>query len=198
MRSFRIRIIAPASLVAALILTGCSSSSSESSTATSTTTSTTSTTVATTTTDAAQGNSPTRCTTSDLEASVVGTDAGAGNRYTTVALQLRTSEPACDLYGFPGMAFYNDGTTVASTVQRDTTLTPTQVQLQPGQRAYFDFHYTVVENSAAPNCPSANRVFITPPDDTQTLQLPLEGAAIAQICSNGAVDVSPVRAAPQR
>lgn len=86
------------------------------------------------------------CTAADLQLAVTGQDAGAGNRYTTLALT-NTGAAPCTLQGYPEIALLGvDGQPRApfrfepSPVSADIS----PVTLQPGGQAWFDLHTTAV------------------------------------------------------
>lgn len=130
------------------------------------------------TTAPVSGTATNRCKASDLEASVREARPSEDNRSFTIALKSRATG-GCVLEGFPAIALYNDTDVIPTrfapngTSQRKT--------LPAGQTTTFTLNYPA---STDQTCPTATRIFITPPGDNQNIRLPLEGSAIARVCEN--------------
>jgi len=154
-----------------------STSTSESSTTTSTT------------------NGMAHCISSDLTGSVAGTQGAAGTQEVTYELRNASAAP-CALLGYPG-AQLNDssGAALPTEVVRGgsysfTNFAPTAITIAPGASAYFNMGYSDVPSGSGA-CPTAQSLWITPPDDVDHLVVSEQ----LQVCGGGKLTVSPVFAA---
>jgi hypothetical protein len=188
---------AAAVMLGGALLSACSSSSSSSTTAPATGKSTTtvkptSTTAVATSTTA--GSS--RCATTALSGSVVGSSGAAGTVETTVALKSTAPTP-CVLDGYPGMQLLSSsGASLPTNVVRKgsysfTAMSPTTVILAPGQSAYFNIGYSDVPVGSETTCPTSASVQVTPPNAYDQLVV----TAAMSPCGGGTMVVSPVFAA---
>lgn len=125
-----------------------------------------------------------RCKASDVEASISEARPSEDRRQFTIALQSRASSP-CNLEGFPVIALYNDTDAIPTT--STTEGQSSAKSLQPRQRSTFDVSYPA---STDQSCPTATRLFITPPGDSQNVRLPLEGSNISRVCPNTELKVT--------
>jgi hypothetical protein len=139
---------------------------------------------------AARTASPPPCRTVDLSARLGRIDAGAGQRYETLALVNR-SRHTCHTYGYVGMQFLDaHGRALPTQVLRDRTYRAHRVLLAPGARAVTRLHWTVIPGTSDPNgrCgPAPRRLEVTPPDETTHLTIAWAGGAV---CGRGQVSVT--------
>jgi hypothetical protein len=130
------------------------------------------------------------CRTADLSARLGTIDAGAGQRYETLALINRSSH-TCHTYGYVGMLFLDaHGRALPTQVLRDRQYRARRVVLAPGARAVTQLHWSVIPSSADANgqCgPAPRRVEVTPPDETTHLTIGWAGGAV---CERGQVSVT--------
>jgi hypothetical protein len=139
------------------------------------------------------GGGPSRCATTALTASVVGSSGAAGTIETTVALK-STGTAACILGGYPGLQMLAaSGAALPTVVVRKgsygfTAMAPTTVTLATGQSAYFNVGYSDVPVGSETSCPTSATVQVTPPNAFDHLVMT---ASLAP-CGGGTLVVSPV------
>jgi hypothetical protein len=130
------------------------------------------------------------CRTVDLSARLGRIDAGAGQRYETLAL-VNHSRHTCHTYGYVGMQFLDaQGRALPTQVLRDRTHRAHRVLLAPGARAVTQLHWSVIPGTSDPNgrCgPAPRRLEVTPPDETTHLTIGWAGGAA---CEHGQVSVT--------
>ena len=165
------RVTAIAALpVVALALVGLSCSSDKK--ATEDTTSTTSTTAATTTSTAAGITTTTKagtpaCTSSELQAELGPSDAGAGQVYAPLILR-NTSTKTCEVTGFPGVSVLDgSGTQLGAPATRDGA-EGGSVLLQPGGVASATLH-TTGEGISGSCEPTSAQMRVFPPNQTEAI-----------------------------
>lgn len=197
----RTSFAAPVILAAsALALGACSSTPSAGSkqhghhhppASTTTSSTTTSSTTTTTTTSPPATTAIGKCQTSGLRVTVVGSQGAAGTQEMTFGLTDTAS--ACTTYGYPGMLLLGTANApLPTTVDRGGTFAfenvpPSNVQLAPGQTAYFNVGFSDVQ-SASTTCSSAAKVDVTPPTNTSSATV----TASIRACDNGTLHVSAV------
>ncbi len=134
-----------------------------------------------------------RCHTAGLDLSLVGVDAGAGNRVGTFRLT-NTLDVDCTFFGYPGAQLLDDaGDPLPTTVFRaggyfTSDPPPTLVHVQPQTAAMFRIHWEVIPVGNETTCPTASRLNVTPPDEYVSLTLPTQ----IQACGGGHLDMSAV------
>lgn len=137
------------------------------------------------------------CAGANLRLSVEGTDAGMGNRVTTLALQ-NVGTQACSLTGYPTVTLADAGDRVLTKVKAVQEpgnyfaqgTAPAPVSLKPQSKVYFDLAWNVVPHEAEgeKTCPEAKTLRLTAPGDTAMVSLPL-----ALTPCGGQIRVSPLR-----
>ena len=145
----------------------------------------------------ASGPRPGPCAATQLALSMVGGDAGMGNRVSTLALRNTGTRP-CELTGYPRVALINAEDVPVTTVRNEQTPQnhfrngpePTPVVLASQGQAEFDIAWNVVPNEAMgqTECPEATGLRVTPPGVTGTVSLAMDLSP----CS-GYLRVSPLR-----
>lgn len=140
---------------------------------------------------------PVACRPEDLDLRPVGTDAGAGQRWTTLALRNR-GDAACLLEGYPSLGLEGEGGALRTDLRLDRTPGPYYAQrdiapvtLDPNGEAYFDLGWTVVAGEIATEaepCDAVTAVRAGPSDADPTARTELEAAPC-----NGRIRVTPVR-----
>lgn len=111
------------------------------------------------------------CSTATLRASIGGSDAGAGNIYTTLVLR-NIGHTACVIRGYPGVSLLDrHGHQIGHAASR-TVLPTTSIVLQPGGRASTVIHTLNpgVGTTACLGPSAALRVY--PPDQRKALLVP--------------------------
>lgn len=141
------------------------------------------------------------CKGSELRLEAVATDAGAGNRLTTLAVT-NLGPRACSLTGWPAVALLDAQGREAATVRVDQTpgpslgvgQAPAPVELPARVKAYFDIGWNVVphEGQGERACPAVARVRATAPGDATALSV-----VQAMTPCGGRVRISPFRAAAE-
>jgi hypothetical protein len=171
MRRPALAVIPLTALAAVLTLAGCSSSSDDSSGDT-TSSSTTSTTTGESTTSSTASTSTTRsgpptCTSSQLEAELGPSNAGAGQVYAPLILR-NVGSSACQVKGFPGVSLLDSsGVQIGQPATREGA-EGTEVLLQPGGAASATLHTT--NQGIGPSCdPPSTQIKVFPPDQTEAL-----------------------------
>lgn len=138
------------------------------------------------------------CRGAELRLEVVGTDAGAGNRHTTLAVT-NLGTRACSLTGWPSVALLDAQGRETTSVRADQTpgpglragQAPAPVELAARAKAYFDIGWNVVphEGQGERACPNVARVRATAPGDETAISV-----SQALTPCGGRVRVSPFRA----
>ena len=207
--SVKVSALFATGLLAAIVLASCSSSSSTSTPTTSSTTTTkpapttttttkpapttTTTTSAPTTTTTA---GTTRCTVSQLQVAVGGSNGAAGTIYMNATFT-NTSPTTCNMQGYPGMQLLNaQGQNLPTNVVRGglnfsdapANQPPALVTLAPQQAAQFDWAYSDVPVGNQQSCPMSSSALVTAPNDTHSATISLQIPS----CGAGTIHVSPV------
>ena len=127
------------------------------------------------------------CATSQLTASLGGSDAGAGNVYRYLLLT-NHSGSSCEVTGFPGLSLLNaQGGEIGAPATFDHSFAYTPVVLTGGQTASATIHTL---NSGATSCQgTSTSLRIYPPDNTASLLIPGQ----VMLCGNQ-LSVSPFTA----
>jgi hypothetical protein len=134
-----------------------------------------------------------RCHTAGLDLSLVGVDAGAGNRVGTFRLT-NTLDVDCTFFGFPGAQLLDTaGDPLPTTVVRGGGFftndpPPTLVDVQPHGAAIFRIHWEVIPVGNETTCPVASLLAVTPPDEYVALTI----STMIQACGGGHLDMSAV------
>jgi hypothetical protein len=135
------------------------------------------------------------CTAADLSIKLLGEDAGAGQRHDVFAVKNRGLK-SCSVQGYPAVELLGEDGSAAKGVHAVQALDhdphaglAAKLQLEPGDRAIFYLHYTVVPSDDKP-CARVERFRVTLPGGRTGL-IPTH----AQPCG-GVVDLSPLRKDP--
>jgi hypothetical protein len=166
------RNVAASLSFAVLVLLGATACSSGSDNGSSSKDSTTTTAGSNSTTTAPKTTttlSSTHCTTGQLKGSLGETQAGAGQRYTTLVLT-NTGSKECDLRGFPGVSLVDaSGKQIGQPASREGTEGAT-VMIKPGGTASATLHTSAAGMGAQCDATSTQlRIF--PPDNTESLMI---------------------------
>jgi len=99
-------------------------------------------------------------------------DAGAGQRYRDL-IYANVSDSTCELHGYPGVSFRNDGGTQFGAAATYIKGTPTTVILKSGASAHDTVHYS---NGGFYDCTQvqATRLRVYPPGSTSWLTIPFD------------------------
>ena len=138
------------------------------------------------------------CRADVLSLEVTGHDAGAGNRFTTLAFR-NDGTTACTLQGYPGLALVGANGQPRAPFRFEQapepyytpTQTPAVVTLEPGGRAWFDLRTTAVAGEVAGEtepCPAVTAIRAEPPGEAGAVQ-----AAVQLNPCNQRARVSPFR-----
>lgn len=121
----------------------------------------------------------TRCHTSELAASFRTGDAAAGSRYAQLVLTNRAGR-TCTVYGYGGLQPLDAARKeLPIRLIRDTQQGPPKlVRLAPGATVARTVHWTVVPSGGAKTCPIPVHVSIIPPDETDPLVVAWPFAAV--------------------
>lgn len=125
---------------------------------------------------AASVRSGSRCTTSELRASVGRMDPGAGQRNFPVVLTNGSSR-TCTVYGYPGAAFVDASGGQLGPDPRRTPGDATVVTLAPGESAWAGLRYASPGVSGARTAVPA-ALLVTPPDEQDPLKVPWKGREV--------------------
>lgn len=139
---------------------------------------------------------PTRCTTSELKASLVGGEGAAGSVHQTLVLT-NTGGRTCTLRGFPGVSYtqgsgkFQLGPSAAMVGARGD-----DVRLGPGGSAGADLRLVNVQNYDPAVCrPAAsNGLRIYPPGDTASLFVARKGTGCAGTPPGNQLEIATLRA----
>ena len=165
-----------------LLAAACGSDSDDSSSTTTSVTapSTTTTAPGSTTSTTGGGSTSTTagtsvCATSQLEAELGPTNAGAGQVYAPLVLR-NTSSTACVVRGFPGVSLLDaSGNQIGQPATREGS-EGSQVLLQPGGAASATLHTT--NAGIGPSCePTSAKMKVFPPDQTAEIVVSAEYTA---------------------
>jgi hypothetical protein len=182
-------------VLAAMTLLGACGGSGDKSDTTTTGVSAVTTTVVTgmTTTTAGNTTSTTvvpvedRCGVSQLRVASISSDAGAGNRYSTLSMK-NVGTVECTVYGYPGVAAYVGARPVVTKSNRSSNSAPIEtIHLSPQQEAYFQIHYAAVPTGSQEQCENADTLQVIPPDETTQL---IVSVALNSLCPSSGLDVS--------
>ncbi len=90
-----------------------------------------------------------------------------------------TSDITCTLYGFPGVSALAFGQQVGVPAERDLTITPQRVSLQPGQQATATLRIANAHNYPEATCQlvQASAIRVYPPNSYNALVVPHEFSA---------------------
>lgn len=170
--------------------------SSTSTQPTSTTTASTTTTPATTTSASKPAAQTSECTAGDLTAKQVSSNGAAGTIVFVYTLT-NSSKSDCYTYGWPGVGYLGtSGQTLPTTPTRVTrdmvgsTGSPKQFTISPGSEGSFRVTLSDVTSTDGGGCVNAAAIEITPPNDTQSIKLPLS----PRISTCGRGTVTPMQA----
>lgn len=133
---------------------------------------------------AAAGGTP-ECRTSDLSASVKGSQGAAGTIYYTIDFTDNNGR-ACTLYGYPGVSLADSSDTqIGAAARRSTTHSPSRVTLAPGGKANFALGVAEAGNYPSGTCKPKTSAYlkIYPPNQTQSMQIPFKATG----CANSSV-----------
>ncbi len=143
------------------------------------------------------------CLAGQLAVQVGAANGAAGSVGYTNSFE-NASGSTCTLFGYPGMQMLDaSGHPLPTHVIRGTSVTVPYVAeklvtLAPGGKAYFHMGFAASTGYGNAQCPTSARVEFTPPNDFQSLTVPLAirpygGPTIAQL-NCGEITVSPVYA----
>lgn len=139
------------------------------------------------------GSTP-ACTAANLSLKLVGEDAGAGQRWDTIAVGNR-GRASCSIQGFPVVRMLGEDGTPVKGVSIEQSLQGPQagpaerVEIPPKGRAVFHLHWTPIQ-SGSETCPHVTRLEVTVPGGRSGL-IPFE----ATPCG-GRAQVTPLRKDP--
>lgn len=135
------------------------------------------------------------CTAANLSLKFAGEDAGAGQRWDTIAVGNR-GRTSCSIQGFPEVRMLGEdgtpvkGVTIEQSLQQGPGAGPAErIEIAPKGRAVFYLHWTPIQ-SGGETCPRVTRLEVTVPGGRSGL-IPLE----ATPCG-GRAEVTPFRKAP--
>jgi hypothetical protein len=132
-----------------------------------------------------------KCTAPMLSGTVEPGEPGAGNRYATLVVTNTAAEP-CTLWGYGGLELVDaTGKALPTTVTRQGDPAPALIDLQPGEMAAKNLHWTVVatgnEPVDGPCQPEAAGARVIPPDGTEPFDV---SYAFGSVCGGGSIDGS--------
>lgn len=114
------------------------------------------------------------CTTSELSASVTfGAGSGAGSTYPYLVLTNKGNR-TCLERGYPGVSLQANGKQIGAAANRDTSVSPVNIQLKPGESVHSELQIVNAENvdSRACSAQQADALLVFPPDQTEALKVP--------------------------
>ena len=134
------------------------------------------------------------CHTSEVSATFVNPDAGAGQRYLTLVLTNNATHN-CEVFGYVGMQLLDSGGVhVATNVVRIDIASRAHVLVPPGGQVSSLLHWGAMPGPGEPQdsaCePTPTQVQITPPNETAFLVVPWTFGAV---CAGGSVDTKPLQ-----
>ena len=131
-----------------------------------------------------------RCHTSQLSPFFTGQNAAMGGQRGTYLILTNHSGTTCYVYGYPGLAFFNDGGFPMATHLTWLEEAHARVVLRPGRSAQAMLTWRV--NTDTPTPFSPDFVHITPPDEHAYLWTIWPGGPVR----NGDIAARPLHAAP--
>ncbi|GAA4612221.1 DUF4232 domain-containing protein [Saccharopolyspora hordei] len=139
--------------------------------------------------EAPEPKAGTRCHTSMLTGSLQNPDAGAGQRYAELTLTNSSGE-TCTLYGYGGFQLVDaNGQPIPTNAVRTPNPGPSLITLAPGESASATLHWTAVPHEGEPTdgpcAPTAARLMVIPPDETDALPVTWTGGPV---CGFGTID----------
>jgi len=125
----------------------------------------------------------------------VSSQEGAAGTISTVWQVKNTSSTACHSYGYPGMDFRGKSGWMNVQVHRgggmnNVNQTPTAIVVRPGASLYFVSDWSDVTTNVG-NCQTFDRVKVTQPDNTASVQKASSGCLIPTSVYLGPVTSSP-------
>jgi Protein of unknown function (DUF4232) len=131
------------------------------------------------------------CQTGQLQVSLVGPDAGAGQRYVT--LVLTNAGGTCQTVGYVGLQLLGPGGVAIPTDVARVAGPVASVTLPPGGQASTPLHWAGIplsdEAQTGPCEPMPAQVEVTPPNQTQFLTA---AWSFDPVCGHGHIDVQPL------
>ncbi|MBT2213894.1 DUF4232 domain-containing protein [Actinomadura sp. NEAU-AAG7] len=143
----------------------------------------------TTTGQAATGRAAPHCTTSKLKASLSDFDAGAGQRYLTLALT-NISKSACTTGGWSGLGQADAKGAIPTTTVREGKAHT--ITIPAGHSAYEVLHWAAVpadDETGDPCEPVPTTLRVIPPNETTRLTAPWNYGAV---CQHGSIRLTPL------
>jgi hypothetical protein len=136
---------------------------------------------------------PPRCHTDELSGRLGRVDAGAGQRFVRLSLR-NDGDRRCRTQGWVGLQLVrNGGQDVPTRVVRAEGPSR-RVVLAPVERASTTLHWGAIPGRGEPQTgacqPTAQRVRVTPPDETTSLRLRWKGGPV---CQSGRIEATPLR-----
>ncbi|KAA5837358.1 DUF4232 domain-containing protein [Saccharopolyspora hirsuta] len=136
-----------------------------------------------------QASKVTRCHTSMLTGSLQNPEAGAGQRYAELTLTNSSGE-TCTLYGYGGLQLVDaSGRALPTDAKRTPNPGPSLIRLAPGESASATLHWTAVPHEGEPTdgpcAPTAARLEVIPPDETDPLSVTWNSGPV---CGFGSID----------
>jgi len=177
-----------------------SATSSTTSTTATTDSSTTSTTTSSTTTTAITYKAGAVCAPDQLAVSEGPGGVGLGSETLSFTFK-NTSSVECYLEGYPGLQMLNaQGSTISTQVHWGSSVSVppepvTKVAVSPGGSAYFLIGFALGTGYGSEQCPTANFLDITPPNDQGYLKVPATITPFGGTVQNlqcGQITASPV------
>jgi hypothetical protein len=126
------------------------------------------------------------CRTGDLDVGVRGGDGAMGSRYFYVVLTNRSGH-ACRTGGYGGVSMVGagNGTQIGAPADRDSSVKPVAITLQPGDRARARLQVAEAGNYSAAKCdPATAQGFrVYPPNETHSAYVaePVDGCRSATV-----------------
>jgi hypothetical protein len=137
-----------------------------------------------------------KCTTSDLQVKIGGSEGAAGSVYVTIDFT-NSGSATCTLFGYPGVSLTGGSppAQIGAAADRDHTKTATQVTLAAGATASAVVQVVQAGNYSASSCDPqpASAMLVYPPDQTASVSLPYTATGCAST-SVVILRVSPVTA----
>lgn len=131
---------------------------------------------------------PDRCHTSELTGTLSASDAGAGQRYSTLTLT-NSGGDTCTVHGYGGLGLTDgSGRQLPTSQLRVPSPAPTTVTLPPGGSVSAQLHWSAVpgtgDSPSGPCQPTAATLQVIPPDETDALPVTWTGGPV---CERGTI-----------
>ena len=136
------------------------------------------------------------CASDNLSATLAeGSGGGAGSDYPYLVLT-NNGDASCTVTGYPGVSLTSGGEQIGAAAERDDSVTPTTITLEPGESAYSELQIANAANYDTDACKpqAADAILVYPPDQTKAISV---STSAYTGCSSEDIQLLTVRALPK-